>query len=159
MTDRMKSFLLLAAFILAFQAIGGILGSMTSGAMDAWYIPLEKSPLNPPGYVFGIAWTILYAFLAIALWLIWKSPRTEERKNTLILFSIHMIMNWAWTPVFFGAHQVLAAFILLVAIFLTAAALCRMAWDLDRRAAFLLMPYLGWLAFASYLNHYILMNN
>ena len=103
--------------------------------------------------------TVLYALMSVAAWLVWREPASTERRRALGFYVAQLVLNALWTPVFFGAHQVLAAFILLVAIFLTAAALCRMAWDIDRRAAFLLMPYLGWLAFASYLNHYILMNN
>lgn len=159
MTQSKKSYLVLAAFIILFQVVGGLIGSMTSGEMDGWYIPLEKSPLSPPGYVFGIVWTTLYAFLAVALWLIWKQPKSDLRKTALALFGVHMIMNWAWSPVFFSMHLVLPALILLLTILGTAMILAKMSWNLDRRAFLLFIPYIAWLCLASHLNYYILQHN
>lgn len=159
MHHKIHPLLMLLILILGFQAVGGALGMMTSGNMEPWYNGLVKSPLTPPGYAFGIAWTILYAFLAFSIWLIWKQPTSQKRTNILMLFAAHMILNWAWTPVFFAAHEASVAFALLVVILLTAIFLCKMMWNQDRRAALLLLPYIVWLCFASHLNHYIWIHN
>lgn len=159
MLRNLHPLLVLVLFIAAFQAIGGLLGMITSGSMDPWYNDLIKSPLNPPGYVFGIAWTILYAFLAIALWFIWRAPESKQRSTILMIFAGHMVLNWAWTPVFFGMQAVFPALIMLIVILATAAILCKMMWPVDKRASLLFIPYMAWLTLATHLNFYIWQHN
>jgi len=151
----MKRYIPLIILIILFQAVGGILGTLTAPEIDGWYNALVKSPLNPPSYAFGIVWPILYVMLAIAFWMVWKREESDTRRSILVLFTIHMLLNWAWTPVFFTLHQPLGGLIILIAIVLTALVLIRMLWNYERRAAWMLVPYIAWISFATHLNYYI----
>lgn len=159
MESPRKNILSLLAFVILLQVAGGFLGWLTSHDVDTWYQTLIKSPLNPPGYAFGIAWTILYVLLSVCAWLVWIKPENVQRKNILALFAVHMVLNWIWTPVFFTAHLVAPAFFLILVLIATALLLGKMIQPLDHRAALLLIPYIGWLSFAAHLNLYIWQNN
>jgi benzodiazapine receptor len=159
MLRNLHPYAVLTLFVIGFQVIGGLMGLFSPGNVDLWYDPLVKSPLNPPGVAFGIAWTILYFLLAVCLWMVWKLPDSQNRRIILTFFGIHMVMNWAWTPLFFSLHAVMSALVLLVALVITAIMLFKMIWPLDRRAAMLLLPYIAWLCFATHLNYYIWAHN
>lgn len=159
MNKNTKSLFILVAIIAAFQGISALLGILTAQEIAGWYNQLNKSPLTPPGPTFGIAWTTLYLLLAVAFWRMWRKPSSAERKSILAFFLGHMILNWAWTPVFFTAHLVLPALILLVSIWVTAIILCASLRNHDKIAAWLFAPYILWLSFATYLNFYIWQHN
>lgn len=155
----LKKIIGLAVFVAGFQLVGGLLGWLTSQDVDTWYAGLDKSPLNPPGPAFGIAWTILYILLAVAAWRVWANENLPSRKTILTTFAAHMVLNWAWTPVFFTAHLIAPAFFLIVVLIVTALWLARRMWPHDRLAALLFVPYILWLTFAAHLNFYIWQNN
>ncbi|MFM2169607.1 MAG: hypothetical protein RIS79_3978 [Verrucomicrobiota bacterium] len=115
----------------------------------AWYQTLNKPSWNPPNEIFGPVWTLLYLGMAVAAWLVWKRGGQGQ---ALRLYVVQLALNAAWTPVFFGAHQLGAAFIVIVcmwfAIFLT----LRAFWAVSQPAGLLLVPYLAWVSFASVLN-------
>lgn len=146
------SFLCIIVF---FQAMGGLMGWITAQGVDSWYQTLQRSPLNPPDFVFGIVWTGLYLLLGIAFWLVWQKPRTRARAIAMGLFLFHMILNWAWSPLFFAFHAVGASVLVILLMIFTAAMLLWLLWPLDRRAALVFVPYIGWLGFAGHLSHYI----
>jgi translocator protein len=150
------SFLTIVVF---FQAMGGLMGFITSKGIDGWYQGLVKSPLNPPDYVFGMVWTILYFALAVSFWLLWKKRDVPGVRAALVLFAVHIILNWSWSPVFFTLHAVLPALIIIGLMILTAVILVWRAWPVDRRAAVLLVPYIIWLIFAGHLTYFIFTNN
>ncbi len=147
------SFLIVLA---VFQIIGGFLGWVSGPGMDGWYASLTKSPLNPPGMVFGIVWPMLYALLAYSFWSVWRTENSPERTFILRLFAAHMILNWAWSPLFFLAHHVLAALIVIFVMIFTAAMLLWLIWPVKKAAAAAFVPYIAWLTFAGHLTHYIL---
>ncbi len=147
------------AIVLFFQAMGGLMGWITTQGVDGWYQTLAKSPLNPPDAAFGIVWTLLYLALSISFWLVWKSPKTPERRFVLVLFISHMALNWLWSPLFFSAHMVFASLIVIFAMIFTGAMLAWLVFQIDRRAALVFAPYIGWLCFAGHLTHFILMKN
>ena len=140
--------------------IGFLMGQLSnSGYGNDWFDALAKPAAMPPGWAFGTAWSILYILLGIALALIWTAPPSPARSRGLALFLAQMVLNFAWSPMFFAAHQVAVALamILLMLVLSTAAAI---AFARVRPvAAWLMLPYLGWLAFASYLNWEILRLN
>ena len=124
-----------------------------------WYLSLNKSKLTPPGYVFGIVWPILYLLLGISFLLTIKSPKCIGFCSPLVFFTIQMILNLIWTTVFFRVKMMKTALILIYSIIaLTIVAFTRML-PVNSTAALLLIPYLLWLCFASYLNLYIVVNN
>ena len=124
-----------------------------------WYLSLNKSKLTPPGYVFGIVWPILYLLLGISFLLTIKSPKCIGFCSPLVFFTAQMILNLIWTTVFFRMKMMKTALLLIYAIIaLTIIAFMKML-SVNRTAALLLIPYLLWLSFASYLNLYIVVKN
>lgn len=138
---------------LAIPVLTGVLSAtITSSAMKA-YASMNKPPLSPPAIVFPIAWTILYLMMGLALYLIVITPSDKNLKGTaVLLFTIQLIMNFMWSIIFFKWGQYLAAFIWLI-IMLCILIICAFRfYDINRSSAYLLIPYIVWLIFASYLN-------
>jgi tryptophan-rich sensory protein len=119
----------------------------------AWYSTLAKSPLTPPGYAFGIIWPILYGLMTFAAWLVWRTG------YSLKLFWAHLVLNFAWSFVFFSGHFLLASQIMLVVILAMVAIMAHRFYAQNKTAGLLLLPYIAWLCFASYLNAFILISN
>ena len=124
-----------------------------------WYNSLKKSKLTPPGYVFGIVWPILYILLAVSFVLTLKSPKCIGFCSPLVFFIAQMALNFIWTTVFFRMKMMKIALLLIYAIItLTIVAFVTML-RVNKTASGLLIPYLLWLLFASYLNLFIVVNN
>lgn len=116
---------------------------------DAWYFALAKPTWTPPPWVFGPAWTLLYASMAVAAWMVWKRGGWGR---PLQWWTLQLLLNAAWSPVFFGLHQVGLALVVIAALWLAIAATIAAFARVDRRAGGLLLPYLAWVSFASALN-------
>ena len=128
-------------------------------ADNGWYAGLAKPSWNPPGWVFGPVWTILYAMMAVAAWRVWLDGGWAQQKKALSLFLLQWALNALWTPLFFGLHQpgwALAEIVVLLAAIL---ATIRAFWRVDRIAGLLLLPYAVWVAFATVLNWTIWLMN
>lgn len=158
---EMKKFLkFVLAMVLAF--LPGIVGVMftPNGTSDAWYNALNKSVLTPDGWVFGVAWTILYALLGISLYFVMTSNRMVTYKTRpYALFGVQMALNALWCYLFFGLHMVELAFVTLVALVAVSIWMMRSFHRISRAAAYLVVPYVLWLLFALYLNGTILFIN
>jgi translocator protein len=141
------SFRWLLVFILAAEG-AGFVGLLFMGSSDAWYATLPKPALNPPPWLFGPVWGLLYALMGAAAYLVWQ----RRGGASLGLYWAQLIVNAVWTPLFFGLQNPILAFvdivILLVLIVWTFAVFVR----LHRVAGILLIPYIVWVAFAAYLN-------
>lgn len=150
--------LVLAIFVCQ---LAGILGSVfTFSAITDWYAYLNKPFFSPPNWIFGPVWTILYTFMGISIFIIWdKGLREPGRLAAAKLFGGQLVLNFFWTIIFFGFKSPLLAFIeilfLWYLIFLTIKAF----YKLSRPAAYLLIPYLAWVSFASILNLTIIILN
>ncbi len=159
--ENMKRFIqFCVAMVISF--LPGIFGVFFTphGDSDLWYTGLVTSGLTPGGIWFGIAWTILYALLGVALYLIIKNARPESKKiRAYILFVVQMILNAGWTYAFFGAHMTAFALIILLALFIVSAWMARVFFDIDRRTVWFIVPYLLWMMFAFYMNAYIVLMN
>jgi tryptophan-rich sensory protein len=143
----MNRTLSLIPFLVLVLGGGLLLGFLT--APGEWYAGLAKPSFNPPGWIFGPVWTVLYVLIAVAGWRIWQRDRTGW---PIKLWWVQLVLNFLWTPVFFAAHRIglgLVVILLLLAAILTFIA---MAWRQDRVAALLFVPYAAWVAFASVLN-------
>ncbi len=138
---------------LALNALGGVSAAL-SGPMagGGWYQSLTLPTLQPPGAVFGIAWTILYTLLGVALSRLWIAAPSRERSRALGLFGVQLALNLAWSPLFFAANQILPALVLLGLILLLSILATIQAKRVDRVAPWLMLPYLVWLGFAFGLN-------
>ncbi len=145
-----------------FAFLPGFFGIMftPSGASDAWYNALNKSVITPDGWIFGVAWTILYALLGLALFLIMNTARSGSGKTrAYTLFGAQMILNGLWTYLFFGAHLIGVAFAVSVALLVISIWMMRSFYSINRGASYMVVPYILWLGFATYLNGVILYLN
>ena len=124
-----------------------------------WYYALNKPALNPPGWVFGPVWTLLYFLMAVVLFLLWKDPQSPKRKKAIIFFILQLIANAAWTPTFFGAEKIQAALGVLALLIILVVCTFYYISQISLKRAFLLIPYLLWLCFAFYLNLQIMRLN
>jgi translocator protein len=142
--------------IAGLTAGAAVLGaSAQRGANDDWYDGLRKPRFTPPKAVFGPVWTGLYALIALSGYRVWKAPRSRRRRAALGLWGAQLVLNAAWTPLFFGLRRPLAALVDLVALTGTAGAYAAAARKVDRPAAIMMLPYLAWLGFAGALNEEI----
>jgi tryptophan-rich sensory protein len=136
---------LLAWVALCFAAsIGGIFVSV-----DGWYAGLAKPSWNPPGWVFGPVWTLLYALMAVAVWLVW---RRVGWRLPVYLFLAQWALNAVWTPLFFGMHRIGLALADITLLWVALAATLVAFWRVRPAAGMLLIPYLAWVSFAGVLN-------
>lgn len=154
----MKKFIAPLAWVLGFQAVSALIGAVTRENMG-WYDTLEKSALNPPDIAFPIVWTVLYVMLALAGWLMWQVRKQPEARLPFILYWVQIAMNWAWSFIFFAWHEVAAGFWWIVALDIMMIAFVIAAWNVQRKAAFLVVPTIVWGSFAAYLNYSIWMMN
>jgi tryptophan-rich sensory protein len=137
------------AIVLLGSASGWLSGS---GYGNEWFAGLVKPVFMPPGFLFGIVWPTLYALLGIALAMVLAEPPSLERRSALIFFFAQLALNFAWSPLFFAAHDIaLAKYVIMVMAVLAGVAAGKF-WRLRRVAGMLLIPYLAWLVFAAMLN-------
>lgn len=146
-------------WIIALEIIGAGIGLMTSQNIDSWYAGLARAPLNPPDWAFGVVWPILYAMIAIAGWRLWQRRYDPGMGSLVLLYMVQLIMNWGWSFVFFGAHLLWLSFIWIFVLAGLVAVLIILAYKKERVTAYLLLPYLLWISFASYLCGYIALFN
>ena len=140
----MRRILIYAAFILGVLAIGLVLGTITRP--DGWYAALAKPSFNPPNWLFAPVWTLLYVMIGVV------GARTFERGGGMRLWLAQMVLNFAWTPAFFGLHRPGLALVIVLALLATIAAFILTRWNADRVSALVFVPYAAWVAFASLLN-------
>ncbi|MEC3910465.1 TspO/MBR family protein [Sphingobium sp. CR2-8] len=126
-----------------------------SGYGNRWFDALEKPTLMPPGWAFGVAWTILYVMMALAFAIVLHARGANGRGGAIALFLTQLILNLLWSPLFFRAHQVGSALALILILLVLVAVTTALFWRIRRFAGVLLLPYLAWLAFASFLNYEI----
>lgn len=154
-----KNEIKLLLWILTFELIGFILGLVTQANIHSWYETLHKSLLTPPGWVFSVVWSILYAFLAIVGFMLWQNRSKPQIEGVLYLYLIQLVMNWLWTPLFFELHWIGFSFLWIVVMVALNALLILKIKNKERGMVLLLTPYLFWLIFASYLNGVIWLLN
>ena len=139
------NFLVLLVFIVVVQVVGAAIGlSFPSGE---WYAALNKPPFNPPNELFGIVWPALYLLVAIAGWRVFTLKIAGWG-----LWVGQMVLNWAWSPVFFGLHLVFWGIWLILGAFVLSIAFIATTWKRDKIAAWCFVPYTAWLGFALLLN-------
>ena len=152
MSQRLKSALVLVALLAISFGVAALGSIATAGNVDGWYATAEKAPWNPPNWLFGPAWTLLYTLMSVAAWLTWR------RGGSLKLYVVQLVLNAIWTPVFFGLYPVIGApalwIALVIIIALDVAVLLTMLsfWRSSKLAAWLLVPYWAWVLFATTLN-------
>ena len=136
-------------------AVGALSGLFTTTGVGSWYQTINKPSWNPPGWIFGPVWTTLYVLMGIALYMVWRSPDTRAGKTALLLFAIQLMLNFFWSFIFFYQQNISGAlaeiivlwFFILLTIFAFA--------KINKPAAWLLVPYISWVSFATILTYTI----
>jgi len=143
----MQKFGVLAAFVVATVGIGIAIG--TINLPGEWYAALHKPPFNPPNWIFGPVWSVMYVLIAVAGWRTWER---EAHGVSMALWGAQMLLNFIWSPVFFSSHRIGLALAVVVALLVTIVGFIVVRWRADRAAAVLFLPYAAWVAFATLLN-------
>lgn len=120
-----------------------------SGPGNTWFDALQKPSIYPPPSAFGVVWTALYAMMGLALAIVVGARGAEWRGRAIMLFVVQLVLNLAWSPVFFGAHQITGALIVIVAMDLAVIVTIWAFWKVRPVAGMLLLPYLAWILFAT----------
>lgn len=138
----------------------GIVGSIfTTPEIKTWYPTLVKPSFNPPNYLFGPVWTILFVLMGIALYLMWQVKNGKNKDEALKIFWLQLGLNVAWSLFFFGLHNPFLAFIDILGLWLAIFVSIKKFIRVSSTAAYLLLPYLAWVSFAALLNFAIVRLN
>jgi translocator protein len=143
--------LFLAPLLLMLGFLSGAVAG--SGGGNPWFMGLEKPAIYPPPATFGIVWSILYLLMGVALAMIVTARGAAGRGAAITVFAVQFVLNLAWSPVFFGMHQLTSGLILLVVIDLAVLLTIWLFYKVRPMAAYLLLPYLAWALFATALNY------
>lgn len=136
--------------------LGSISGQLSnSGYNNRWFLALDRPDIVPPGWVFGLVWTTLYAMLGTALAMILHAKGAPGRGVALFLFFLQLAFNLAWSPLFFALHQVSMALVLIIVILALTIATTFAFAPIRKAAAWLLVPYMVWLTFAGIMTYQI----
>ena len=155
----MIKFFKLASSVILSLLIGGISGIATSGEINGWYMGLNKPTFNPPNWVFGPVWTILYILMGVSFFLIWNLPPSKNRSKAMLIFMTQMTLNFFWSFLFFKFKVMGWAFVEIVILWLLIIWTISLFYKLKKSAGLLNVPYLLWVTFASTLNlAYFLLN-
>ena len=149
MSIKVKGALL---WMMVFQIIGYCLGMITRHDIVSWYPTLHKSALTPPNIVFPIVWFILYCMIALSGYVLWQYRHESKAKLALVFFALQMILNWAWTPLFFYFHWIGESLFCITAIIILTLITILITRKTYKLSCVLLIPYFIWLLFAGYLN-------
>jgi translocator protein len=145
--SRLRRFGSLAVFLVVVIGVGALIG--IGNAPGDWYAGLDKPPFNPPNWVFGPVWTILYICIAVAGWRIWKIAPSGM---TMKFWYAQMAANWIWSPFFFSLQLLWPALAICLVMWILILAVVTTARPVDPLASWLMVPYLAWVGFAGLLN-------
>ena len=141
----------------AIVLLGSLSGYLSnSGYGNGWFEALEKPSFMPPGWAFGVVWPVLYVLLGVAAAMIHSFPASDAKRKALTLFYAQLALNFAWSPVFFAAHDMRVAAVIIIMMIALAAGAAGQFFRLRAGAGYLMIPYLAWLVFATTLNTAIL---
>jgi translocator protein len=149
----MKKALGIAVFVLICELAGFVGSVFTTPSIPGWYAGLVKPPFNPPNWLFAPVWTILYALMGLAAYLVFqKRAGHPEVRKALAIFGVQLVLNMLWSIVFFGAHQILGAAVVIVLLWAMILETILAFSKISRPAFRLLIPYFLWVSFATVLN-------
>ncbi len=143
----MNKWLNLAIFLIL--TVGGGLAIGLATMPDEWYRSLQKPSFNPPDWIFGPVWTVIYVLIALAGWRTWERDRAGIAMNA---WFVQLVLNFIWSPIFFLQHSISGALAVIIGILAMIVIFTASSWRTDRIAALLFIPYGAWVAFATALN-------
>lgn len=152
-----ENWLVLIAFIIVCNLAGAIGAIFTFDAIPNWYAGLQKPSFSPPNWVFGPVWTTLYFMMGVSAYFAWKQGK--KASFALKIFAVQLFLNALWSILFFGLRSPLLGLVGILPLWLSIAFCIKLFWPLDRKAAYLLLPYIAWVSFATLLNFAIWMLN
>jgi len=152
---RRSDVIALGLLIAISAAVAGVSGAATIQNVGTWYASLAKPPFNPPNWLFGPVWSLLYVAMAIAAWRVWRLRARAPVAGAMGLYAGQMALNFAWSLIFFGMHRIGAALIDILGLLGLLAATAIVFWRRDAIAGALMAPYLAWVSFATVLNYAI----
>ncbi|WP_458189501.1 TspO/MBR family protein [Haladaptatus sp. NG-WS-4] len=152
---RDRPALALAISILTVEIVGASGAIFTAQGLSAWYDTLQRPTLAPPGWVFAPVWTTLFALIGAALWLVWRQASMEpgDVRLAVAVFIMQFAFNLGWSAAFFGLQNIGLGLAVILILWVLIVATIWAFNRVDRRAALLLVPYLLWVSFATYLNY------
>lgn len=149
---------LLISIILPLS-LGAIAGMFTAQSVPEWYATLNKPSFNPPDWIFGPVWTSLYILMGISLFLIWKQVASKERNLAILIFFLQLLLNFAWSFIFFYFNMIGIALIEIVLLWIGIIIMSVLFYKIKPMAAYINIPYFIWVTFAAILNaSYYLLN-
>ena len=154
-----NNFWKLVASIAMCQAAGVIGSFFTVSAIGSWYVFLSKPSFSPPNWLFAPVWLTLYILMGISLYLIWKNLNKSGAKFAFWFFIVHLAVNVSWSVIFFGLHNIILAFAVILLLWVMIAVLIKIFRPLNRTASNLLIPYLAWVSIATVLNYSLMVLN
>ena len=152
----MKKFWKFIISIVVPFIIAGIGSFFTSSSVGTWYVTLVKPVFNPPSWVFGPVWTVLYLLMGISLYMVWIK---RVGIKAMIFFGVQLFLNALWSIIFFGLNNPLYAFIEIILLWFSIVFTIYYFYKIEKTAAYLLIPYLLWVSFAAILNFSIMILN
>ena len=151
----MKSAKVIASLLICLMLpliIGGISGYATSSSIQGWYETLHKPAFNPPNYLFGPVWTFLYILMGVSLFLIWSRGKGTNRTEALIVFAVQLTLNFLWSFLFFKFNLIGIALLDILMILISIVLMIMFFSRISKISAYLQIPYLLWVTFATILN-------
>lgn len=134
-------------------AVGYLSSNVTQSSIKTWYPTIEKPIFNPPSWVFAPVWTILYIMMGVAAGMVWNKLESNKElvKKGLLFFTVQLLLNALWSYLFFGLNNILLAFLEIILLWLIIYETYNIFKQIDKKAGYLLIPYLGWVGFATIL--------
>jgi translocator protein len=148
---KIKNIFQLIGSIMLCLIAGGIGSIFTAPQITGWYMTLNKPFLNPPNWIFAPVWTTLYILMGISLFLVWRKNE-KTSKPAIAVFLIQLLINVLWSVIFFNMHLILAAYVWIIIMWVAILVTMLMFYKFSKTATWLLLPYILWVSFASYLN-------
>lgn len=148
----MKNFLYLLACIVFTVSIGAIGGIATASGVNDWYLTIVKPGFNPPNYIFGQVWSLLYLLMGISFYLILQAPKSSLKNQAIYIFLFQLGLNFLWSFIFFKFQLVGLALVEILLIWFTILGMILIFKKVNKTAAYIQIPYLLWVGFASILN-------
>lgn len=142
----------LIVFLILCLGVGALGAMATTPEIAGWYSTLNKPTWNPPPSIFGPVWTTLYLMMALSAWLIWRKGGLQKNRIPLAAFAVQLILNLAWSWIFFSMHQIGGAFVEITVLWISILLTGILFHKNSKLASVLLLPYLCWVSFATYLN-------
>ncbi len=148
--DFIKLFVSIAGVLL----IGFISSFFSAGSIDSWYQTLARPSFNPPNWIFGPVWTILYIVIGISFYLVWMSDAKDDiKKKAYLIFAVQLALNFIWSILFFGNQMIFGAFVEIIFLWIAILLNILIFYKISRLAGGLLVPYFLWVSFAALLNY------